>query len=120
MTTILKNTVYLSVAALLGLAFVWQAPAETHMSKHEVQSHKSQSSEGQAVIGEGVIHSVSPAERKVNLTHEPIPALNWPGMTMDLDVAEGVDLQQLDPGDNIQFYIELGEDKVYRITEVMK
>jgi Cu(I)/Ag(I) efflux system protein CusF len=90
------------------------------MSKHDAQSHKSHSSGGEAVMGEGVIHSVSPADRKVNLTHEPIPALNWPGMTMDLDVAEGVDLQKLAPGDNVRFHIELGEDKVYRITEVME
>jgi Cu/Ag efflux protein CusF len=120
MMTTIKNTVCLSVVALLGLAFVSQAPAENHMPKHEAQSHKSHNPEGKAVMGEGVIHSVSPADRKVNLTHEPIPALNWPGMTMDLDVAEGVDLQKLAPGDNIQFHIELGEDKVYRITEVMK
>lgn len=117
MMTIIKTTVWLSAVALLGLAFISQAPAENHMSKHEMKSH---SSGGEAVMGEGVIHSVSPDDRKVNLTHEPIPALNWPGMTMDLDVAEGVDLQKLAPGDNIRFHIELGEDKVYRITEVMK
>ena len=38
---------------------------------------------------------------------------------MDLDVAEGVDLSTLKPEQNIHFHIELGEDKVYRITKIM-
>jgi Cu(I)/Ag(I) efflux system protein CusF len=122
----LKNKLCLSAVALIGLAFISHASAESHMSKkphHEASSqehHNNPSAKGKAAMGEGVIHSVSPADRKVNLTHEPIPLLNWPAMTMDLDVAEGVDLQKLTPGDNIQFHIELGEDKVYRITEVIK
>lgn len=122
----LKNTLYLGAVALIGLAFISHASAESHISKkpHQEASsheqHSNPSAKGKAAMGEGVIHSVSPADRKVNLTHEPIPSLNWPAMTMDLDVAEGVDLEKLAPGDNIQFYIELGEDKVYRITEVMK
>lgn len=71
-------------------------------------------------MGTGVIHSVSRMNRKVNMTHEPIPELNWPEMKMDLDVAKDVDLKGLSSGEKIQFNIELGEDKVYRITEIMK
>ena len=40
-------------------------------------------------------------------------------MTMDLDVAEGVDLSALKPEQNINFYIVLGDDKFYRITKIM-
>ena len=122
----LKNKLCLGAVALIGLAFISHASAESHMSKkpHQEASsheqHSNPSAKDKAAMGEGVVHSVSPADRKVNLTHEPIPSLNWPAMTMDLDVAEGVDLQKLAPGDNIRFYIELGEDKVYRITEIMK
>jgi Cu(I)/Ag(I) efflux system protein CusF len=122
----IKNTACLSAVGLLGLAFVSQALAESSMPKmaqHGANSHEQHSNpsaQGKTAMAEGVIHSVSPADRKVNLTHGPIPALNWPSMTMDMDVAESVDLQALAPGDNIRFHVELGEDKVYRITEVMK
>lgn len=76
-------------------------------------------SEKKAAMGTGVIHSVSRMNRKLNLSHEPIPELDWPAMQMDLDVAKGVELKGLSSGQAIQFQIELGEDKVYRITEIM-
>ena len=68
--------------------------------------------------GEGVIHTVDLEERVVNLTHGPIPSLGWPAMTMDLPVAEGVDLSRVQPGDKVRFRVVLGADQVYRITTV--
>lgn len=65
--------------------------------------------------GTGVIHSVSKLNRTVNLTHSPIAALNWPEMTMDLAVADDVDLNSFKPGDKVEVHIVLGEDKVYRV-----
>lgn len=87
--------------------------------KHEHHEHDAMK-EKKAAMGSGVIHSVSRMNRKVNLTHEPIPELNWPEMKMDLDVAKDVNLKGLSSGQKIQFHIELGEDKVYRITEIIK
>lgn len=37
-------------------------------------------------------------------------------MTMDLPVAEGVDLDGLQPGDAVRFRVVLGADQVYRIN----
>ena len=114
----LRNTLYLSAVALIGLAFVPPALAEeaAHAHhKHEMEAHHSED----AVMGKGVVHSVDLENRKINLSHEPIPALKWPEMTMDLDVADGVDIDALKPEQNIHFHIVLGEDKVYRITKIM-
>lgn len=79
-------------------------------------------SEGQATtaMGVGVIHRVSKLNRTVNLTHEPIAALNWPEMTMDLPVAESVDLGSIKAGETVKFHIELGDDNKYIITDIMK
>jgi Cu(I)/Ag(I) efflux system protein CusF len=68
--------------------------------------------------GDGVVHTVDEKEGVVNLTHGPIPSLSWPAMTMDLPVAEGVDLADVQPGDKIRFRIVLGADQVYRITAI--
>ena len=114
----LRNTLYLSAVALIGLAFVPPALAEEDAHahhKHEMEAHHSED----AVMGKGVVHSVDLENRKINLSHEPIPALKWPEMTMDLDVADGVDIDALKPEQNIHFHIVLGEDKVYRITKIM-
>lgn len=90
-------------------------------SEHNHGQHQHEAMpEKKAAMGTGVIHSVSRINRKVNLTHEPIPELNWPEMKMDLDVAKDVNLKGLSSGQKIQFHIELGDDKVYRITEIMK
>jgi Cu/Ag efflux protein CusF len=67
---------------------------------------------------DGVIHSVDENEGVVNLTHGPIPTLSWPSMTMDLPVADGVDLSDVQPGDKVRFRVVLGADQVYRITAI--
>lgn len=69
--------------------------------------------------GTGVLHSVSKLNRTVNLTHSPIAALNWPEMTMDLAVADDVDLDSFKPGDKVEVHIVLGEDKVYRVHHLV-
>lgn len=70
--------------------------------------------------GSAVIHSVSKLNRTINLTHSPIPALKWPEMTMDLAVADGVDLNAIKPDDKVEVHIVLDEDKVYRIHSIEK
>jgi Cu(I)/Ag(I) efflux system protein CusF len=68
--------------------------------------------------GQGVINSVDVEKGVVNVTHGPIPALSWPEMTMDLPVADGVDLTGVEAGDEVRFRVVLGADQVYRITAI--
>lgn len=114
----LRNTLCLSAVILMGLAFAPPASAGHDTPKghqHEAEAHKHH----EGVMGKGVVHSVDLENRKINLSHEPIPALKWPEMTMDLDVANGVDIDALEPEQSIHFHIVLGEDKIYRITKIM-
>ena len=37
--------------------------------------------------GTGTVNSVDPAQHKVNLSHNPIPEIGWPTMTMEFPVA---------------------------------
>lgn len=106
---------------LLASALVLPIAAHAESSGHDHGGHQHEAMQHEeAVMGSGVIHSVSRMNNKINLTHAPIPALNWPEMTMDLAVAEGVDLKGLSSGQKIKFHIELGDDKIYRITKIMK
>nr|VFK38648.1 MAG: Cu and Ag efflux protein CusF [Candidatus Kentron sp. SD]VFK44151.1 MAG: Cu and Ag efflux protein CusF [Candidatus Kentron sp. SD]VFK77886.1 MAG: Cu and Ag efflux protein CusF [Candidatus Kentron sp. SD] len=90
-----------------------------HHTDHEM-AHSQHETVKNSVSGTGTIHRVSRFKRKINLTHAPIPALDWPEMRMDLEVAEGVELKDLKPGDKISFDLKLGDDKVYRIIRVEK
>ncbi len=69
------------------------------------------------IVGHGVINKLMPAMHMINLTHEPIPQIGWPGMTMDFSVKENVALDQFKPGDNIEFELEK-VDSAYVINAV--
>ena len=67
---------------------------------------------------EGVINAIEADSRTVNVTHEPIPELNWPTMTMDFPVAKGVKLEGLKPDRRMRFRISEGADGRYQIDAV--
>ena len=66
----------------------------------------------------GTVNSVDPAQRKINISHEPIPAIGWPAMTMDFPVAPSVDLKAIKPGSRVNFTIEQGKSGMYEIQSV--
>ena len=68
--------------------------------------------------GQGTLNAIDAPGRKLNITHGPIAALNWPGMTMDFGVAPGVDLKALKAGSKISFTLTRGADGMYVIDEV--
>lgn len=61
------------------------------------------------IIGTATLNSVMPAHNMVNMSHDPIPALDWPAMEMDFTVKKGVSLDGLSKGDNVEF--ELVKDE---------
>lgn len=68
--------------------------------------------------GRGTVNSVDAKSGKVNLDHEPIQSLNWPGMTMDFDVQNKAALTKLKPGQKVSFkLIEVRKGK-YVISEI--
>ncbi len=69
------------------------------------------------VQGTGVVKAVMPAHGMLTLEHDPIPALEWPAMTMDFQVAEGVDIASLEPEQRIMFTLEKKGDR-YVITAI--
>ena len=71
-----------------------------------------------AVEGLGTITAVKATERVVTIDHEPIEALGWPAMVMELDVSEAVDLDDLALGARIHFTLEQGPDGGYRIGSI--
>lgn len=70
--------------------------------------------------GIGMLNAVDEAGGKVNISHDPIPELKWPEMTMDLPVTGNVDLSGFEKGDKVQFTVQQDDQKVYRIVEMCK
>jgi Cu/Ag efflux protein CusF len=116
-----SNNVYYFESEKTMKNYVFNGTQEKHTKQMPMDhSGHHMSGDSKVVMGKGIIHSVSKMNNKVNLTHEPIPALGWPAMTMDLAVAEDIDLKSIAPDQEVMFHMVLGEDKVYRITKFIK
>jgi Cu/Ag efflux protein CusF len=68
--------------------------------------------------GTGTVNSVDPAQHKVNLTHNPIPEIGWPAMTMECPVAPSIDLTAIKPGTRVNFTIEQQPGGMYEIRAI--
>lgn len=70
------------------------------------------------VQGSGMVNSVDPSGRKISLSHNAIPAIGWPAMTMDFAVAPSVDLRQVKVSAHVNFMMQRGGDDMYVIQSI--
>jgi len=70
------------------------------------------------VFGAGVVEEIDRASRRMMIRHGPIDSLGWPGMTMQFDVGEAVDMDRVGAGQNVHFAIEPDAQGVYRVTMI--
>ncbi len=71
-------------------------------------------------VAKGTINTVMLQDRKLNITHGPIPEIGWPTMTMDFSVTGDVKLKSLRPGDKIYFSLVKKDKNIFEITDVSK
>jgi Cu(I)/Ag(I) efflux system periplasmic protein CusF len=102
-----------------------QVPTRTALAAEGYASQPQRGSEMQMAHeghndahGTGTINSVDPAQHKVNLSHNPLPEIGWPAMTMDFPVAPSVDLKTIKAGTRVNFTIEQGQGGMYEIKAI--
>ena len=66
----------------------------------------------------GVVNRIDSTQHKITVTHEPIPSIGWPSMTMEFAVAPAVDLSGLKPGARIDFTMTKGKEGMYEVQSV--
>ena len=71
-----------------------------------------------AYMARGHINHIDKATGVINITHGPIPALGWPGMTMNFPVLDKVALARLRPGERVDFDLTRRPDGQYAISRV--
>ncbi|EPR4992153.1 efflux RND transporter periplasmic adaptor subunit [Vibrio navarrensis] len=76
-----------------------EAPAETAWAKGEITD---------LMADHGML----------TINHQPVPEWNWPGMTMNFNAAQGVDLTGLAKGQAIEFEIQKTDDGQYQIVAI--
>ena len=67
--------------------------------------------------GQGVVNKINANAGKVNMSHDPIPSLDWPKMTMDFKVQNKEDLSAIKPGMKVDFELTQ-QGKKYSITRI--
>jgi Cu(I)/Ag(I) efflux system periplasmic protein CusF len=68
--------------------------------------------------GTGTVNSVDQTQHKLNISHQPIPEIGWPAMTMEFPVAPSVDLTAIKPGTRVNFTIEQQPGGMYEIRAI--
>ncbi len=76
-----------------------EAPAETAWAKGEITD---------LMADHGML----------TINHQPVPEWNWPGMTMNFNAAQGVDLSALQKGQAIEFEMQKTDDSQYQIVAI--
>lgn len=88
---------FLIVVAAMAALGITTLPARADDAHHP----KAEAQKSYAVKGEVV--AVDKAAGKVKLTHEAVPELGWPAMTMFFPVADKTQLDALKAGDQVNF-----------------
>ena len=71
-----------------------------------------------AVHTKAVINTIS--EEMANVSHEPIPEIGWPAMTMDLALAPDARMMgDIAAGDSVTLMLIKGNDGMYMIGAIM-
>ena len=106
--------------ACLAILAAGASPALAQMSHGTDHSHM-HGTAGQmegAVQTKAVINAIG--DGMANVTHEPIPEIGWPAMTMDLAVmADARMTGEVSPGDSVILMLVKGEDGMYAIGGIM-
>jgi Cu(I)/Ag(I) efflux system membrane fusion protein len=63
------------------------------------------------VMSTGTIREVMADERKLRMTHAPIPEIGWPEMTMNFGLTDAVDTSVLAAGQEIHFVMVQQDDR---------
>ena len=83
--------------------FLIDSEASLKASLSRMRSVESEKTTHKVISVHGVIKKLKPAEHKVNMTHDPIPELKWPSMTMDFNLSNEASLKGLREGDKVMF-----------------
>ncbi len=66
----------------------------------------------------GTISDVLSSSRTLTINHQPVPKWNWPGMTMNFSVIDGIDINSFTDGQVIEFELQKTPDGQYQVIDV--
>lgn len=102
------NTVFKAVVFAVFSTLAINAQANEH-HHGDMMGAMPAAEQSPTVSASGVVKSVDMESKKVTIEHGPIPALNWPAMTMRFTITPQTQLNGIKAGDNVAFtFIQQG------------
>ncbi|WP_394143373.1 efflux RND transporter periplasmic adaptor subunit [Vibrio atypicus] len=71
----------------------------------------------ETVWAKGEITDVMADHRMLTINHQPVPEWNWPGMVMNFNLADNVDMNDLERGQAIEFEMQKTETGQYEVVD---
>ncbi|MEG1599011.1 cation efflux system protein CusF [Citrobacter sp.] len=107
-------------AALLSLFSVVMFNAQANEHQHgEMMNMEPTAQQEQTISATGVIESIDTENKKITIKHEPIPAVNWPAMTMRFTLVPETKADDIKSGDKVAFtFVQQGNLSVLRDIHV--
>lgn len=76
----MRNSLKAVVFGAISIMFSTGLQAEVH--QHEGMSAASEGTSEQLITGTGIVKDIDLTNKKITISHEAIPAIGWPAMTM--------------------------------------
>lgn len=93
--------------------------------KHEGMAHGSmdhdammQTRAEHMIEATGIVKKIDKKDGLVSLSHDAIPAISWPAMTMKFPVGDKIDLDSLNKGQTVQFTLHRAPDGSFPLVEL--
>jgi Cu(I)/Ag(I) efflux system protein CusF len=110
-----RKEIRMNVFSGLILALALVLPATSAAMNHG--SHDGHGGHGQSAPAVrtyttlGVVRSVAAGNASLVITHDPVPALNWPAMTMNFELEDPALADDLAGGDRVRFDFRVQGDR---------
>lgn len=103
--------------ALLSLSASPVLAQASHSMDHSNMTMAAEQIED-AVHVKAVVNSIG--DGSANVSHDPIPEIGWPAMTMDLPLLENAEVMgEVSEGDEVTLMLMKGADGMYAIGAIM-
>lgn len=109
-------------ATLLTLLSVMMFNAQASEHQHgDMMNMQPAAQQEQVISATGVIEAVDMNTKKITIKHEPIPAVNWPAMTMRFTLVPETRADAVKAGDKVAFaFVQQGNLSVLRDIHISK
>ena len=110
----MRITLTLITGLILSSTMVWAESTDMSKMDHSTMAMDEVAIEG-AVHAKAVVNSFG--DGTVNVSHEPIPEIGWPAMTMDMPLLDSFEMTgEIAEGDTVTMMLIKGDDGMYAIS----